>query len=147
MDYWLKGLGGGKREAWLRDDWQNERDGLLLRSATFGRRPSMRTGDGIVYYAVGHQVVFAAGTVESLPWKEESDGETRWPWRVRVKLPLMVDFVHDGVPLDDLNVDERFLRSSIKQHSHIRLSAAEYKAAVDLLSGKVAAELSGTSNG
>src|SRR4051794_39263487 len=107
MDYWLKGLGGGAREQLLRDDWQNERAGLLLRSATFGRRPAMRTGDGIVYYAVGHRVIFAAGSVTSLPWKEESHDDTRWPWRVRVNLPLLVQFVHDGVPLDELNVDGR----------------------------------------
>ena len=61
MDYWLKMLGGGPREKLLRDDWTNERSGLLLHSATFTRRPGIRAGDGIVYCAVGHRRVFAAG--------------------------------------------------------------------------------------
>jgi hypothetical protein len=50
-----------------------------------------------------------------------------------VTLPIFVDFIHDGVPLDELNVDGRYLRESIKQHSHIRLTPAEYEAAVEQL--------------
>jgi hypothetical protein len=134
MDYWLKMLGGGRREQLLRDDWMNEKDGLLLRAATFGRRPGIRTGDGIVYYGAGHRVFFAAGHAASLPYLAAND-ETFWPWRVNVTLPWTTEFVHEGVPLEHLNIDGRDLRDSIKQHSHIRLTEKEYAAAVMGLGG------------
>jgi hypothetical protein len=136
MDYWLKALGGGLREKLLRDDWMNERHGLLLHAATFSRRPGIRTGDGIVYYAAGHRVFFAAGHALSLPYLDEDD-ETRWPWRVNVKLRWTAEFVHDGIPIEHLNIDGRDLRDSIKQHSHIRLSEDEYAAAIKSLDGLV----------
>lgn len=129
MAYWLKMLGGGLRQQLLRDDWMNEKEGLLLRCATFARRPGIRTGDGIVYYAAGHRVFFAAGQATSLPYLD-ADDETRWPWRVNVTLPWRTEFVHDGVPMEHLNIDGRDLRDSIKQHSHIRLSESEYTEAL-----------------
>src|SRR4051794_37682395 len=112
MDYWLKMFGGGRREQLLRNDWMNERHGLLLEAATFPRRPGIRTGDGIVYYGAGHRVFFAAGHAISLPFQAEAYDETRWPWRVKVSLPWRVEFIHDGVPLEHLNVDDRDLRGS-----------------------------------
>ena len=129
MDYWLKALGGGAREALLRDDWQNERGGLLLKTATFPQMPRMRPGDGIVYYAAGRRVVFAGGTITSAPW-EDADDDSRWPFRVKVSLSVWVEFIHDGLPLEDISVGGRELRSSIRQHSHIRLSQSEYEAAM-----------------
>jgi hypothetical protein len=138
MDYWLKLLGGGLRGKLLRDDWTNERDGLLLRAATFARRPGIRRGDAIAYCAAGHRMVFAAGYATN-PARLESDDETRWPWRVEVSLPWKTEFVHQGVPLDHLNVDGRDLRTSIRQHSHIRLSRPEYEAAVAALGGEISA--------
>ena len=135
MDYWLKALGAGRRGHQLRDDWKNEKDGLLLTAATFGRRPGIRTGDGIVYYGAGYRVVFAAGYATSLAFHAENQEDTRWPWRVKVSLPWITEFIHDGVPLDDLNVDGRYLSESIKQHSHIRLTQLEFEAAVLGLGG------------
>jgi hypothetical protein len=137
MDYWLKMLGGGRREQLLRNDWMNERGGLLLGAATFPHRPGIRTGDGIVYYGAGHRVVFAAGYATSLPFLAESDDETRWPWRVKVSLRWTIEFIHDGVPLEHLNVSDRDLRNSIKQHSHIRLRPDEYEAAAKALGGSI----------
>jgi hypothetical protein len=135
MDYWLKTLGGGGRGALLRDDWQEEANGLLLRAATFPRRPGVRTGDGIVYYGAGYQVVFAAGYATSLPYQAESSEDTNWPWRVNVSLPWMVEFIHEGTPVDHLNVGDRDLGVSLKRRSHIRLTREEYEAAVNSLGG------------
>ena len=85
--YWFKTLGFRAREERLRDDWKNERGGLLLRFATFPkeRRPRIETGDGIVYYAAGYGVIFAAGKTTSLPFLDMDD-DSRWPYRVRVSL-------------------------------------------------------------
>ena len=94
----------------------------------------MAPGDGIVLYASGTGLFFAVGEVTSFPYRFEDDGQTDWPWRVNVKLAHSREFLHDGVPLEVLNVDERDLRKTIKRRSHIRLSAAEYDAAVRVLS-------------
>jgi len=105
--------------------------------ATFApsRRPSLGRGDGIVYYAAGWQLLFAAGTVKSYAYFKTDDGEADWPWRVNVELDeaYVRDFIHDGVPLDVLNVDGRDLRRLMRRRSHMKLSKEEYEAALDAL--------------
>jgi hypothetical protein len=134
MDYWLKAFGFGARRRRLRDDWKMERNGLLLEYATFPRLPRIRTGDGIVYYAAGHGVVFAAGTATSLPFLA-TDDDSAWPYRVRVSLQHALDFVHDGEPLENIST-RRALQLSIRQQSHIRLDVEEYEAAIRALEGR-----------
>lgn len=137
MRHWIKSLGFGARERRLRDDWKNEASGLLLNAATFpeGRRPSLATGDSIVYYAAGWQLLFAAGTVTSYSYLFEAEGDTPWPWRVNVDLDddYTREFVHDGVPIDVLDVDGRNFRTLIRRRSHMTLSDAEYQAALSAL--------------
>ena len=94
--------------------------------ATFPRRPGIRPGDRLVYYAVGHGVVFGVYEAISLPFRADS---SQWGWHVKVEPIIDLDFVHDGVPLEKLNVNGRDLRRSIRQHSAIRLKEAEAKAA------------------
>ena len=124
----------GAREQQLPDDWASIGNGLFHRAATFGGRPGMRTGDRIVLYASGWGVIFAVGEVTSLPYRHIDEGEEDWPWRVNVALARSRQFLHDGVPLDVLNVEERDLRNTIKRRSHLRLSPTEYDAAVRALS-------------
>ena len=129
-EFWLKALGTTADP--MPDDWRSIT--VLTHSATFGRHPSVKAGDGIVYYATGKGLVFAAGLVTSYPYQAESPTETHWPWRVNVRLDHQKDFIHDGVPLEDLSVGERDLKVSMRRRSHIRLSQAEYDAAVGALS-------------
>lgn len=132
MTYWLKAF--GLVHAPVDDDWKRHKDGLLTRKATFPRRSGVRPGDKLVYYAVGQRVVFGVYEATSLPFNAEPGGA--WGWHVKV-LPLVdVDFVHDGVPLENLNVDGRDLRRSIRQHSAIRLTDVEGEAAVSELSNR-----------
>jgi hypothetical protein len=135
---WIKSFGYGAREHRLRNDWKNTASGLLLHAATFGpiaRRPSLATGDGIVYYAAGWQLLFAAGTVTSYAYLFEAEGETPWPWRVNVQLDeeYTHEFIADGVPLDVLNVDGRIFGNLMKRRSHMALRPGEYQAALDAL--------------
>jgi hypothetical protein len=117
---WLKTLGGGARGGLLRDDWKNERGGILVHSATFPRRPAtMRPNDGIVYYAAGRRFIFAVGRITSDPYQAESYEHTNWPWRVHVSLQYDVDLISDGVPLEHLSIAGRDLTLSIKQHGYI----------------------------
>lgn len=133
-DFWIKALGMGAREQQLPDKWATIADGLFHNAVTFAGQPGMVPGDGIVLYASGTGLFFAVGEVKSFPYRFEEDGTTDWPWRVNVKLAHWREFLHDGVPLEVLNVDERDLRKTIKRRSHIRLSATEYDAAVRALS-------------
>src|SRR4051794_10084626 len=119
-EYWLKALGMGARGQQMPDDWRSIN--VLTHAATFGREPSVKAGDGIVYYASGKGLVFAAGEVTSYPYRAEDPSEANWPWRVNVRLDTQVEYIHEGTPLESLNVGDRDLRSSMRRHSHIRLS-------------------------
>lgn len=130
-EYWLKALGMGARGQQMPDDWRSI--SVLTRAATFGREPSVKTGDRIVYYAAGKGLVFAAGEVTSYPYRAEDPSEGDWPWRVNVRLDLQKEWIHDGAPLETLNVGKRDIRVSMRRRSHIRLTEDEYNAAVDAL--------------
>lgn len=129
---WIKSLGMGARARQLRDDWRNEREGLLDKALPFAARPGLGKGDGVVLYAAGVGLIFAVGRVTSHPFRDEADA-TDWPWRVNIELDQFREFLHDGEELQTLNVDERDLRIAIKRRSHIRLSETEFEAAVKAL--------------
>jgi len=133
--YWLKALGMSAVDKRLLDAWEDVEGGLLRDAATFGRRPSIASGDGIVYYAAGTGLIFAVGSATSYPYQATQRETTAWPWQVKVHLDHARQFVHDGVPLTNLNAGERDLRVSMKRHSHIQLTEDEYRAAVHSLSG------------
>ena len=95
----------------------------------------MRPGDRLVYYAVGLGVVFAVFEAISLHYQE--DPSDPWGCYLKVTPIIEVDFVHDGVPLEDLNLDGRDLLRSIRQHSAIRLDDIEGKAALAALAQRL----------
>ena len=135
MAYWLKALGMGARGEQMPDNWRNI--DVLTRHATFKRQSSFKPGDKVVYYASGKGLLFAEGDVTSAPYYVQEPGiESSWPWRVDVEINSSVDFIPRGPTLDDASVDGRELRRSIRQKSHIRLSEAEYRAAVDAIQSR-----------
>lgn len=133
-DYWIKALGMGARERQLPDNWESVDNGLFRKALTSAVQPGMRPGHGIVYYASGTGLVFAAGEITSFPYRFDDPDQLDWPWRVNVALTAWRDFVHDGVPLEALNVAGRDLRQTIKRRSHIRLRSPEYAEATRRLS-------------
>jgi hypothetical protein len=116
------------------DDWRSVGNGLFERAVTFAQKSSIEPGDKIVLYAAGWGAFFAAGTAESYPYPKEGDG--RWRWRVKLSLDHALPAIHDGIPLQLLNVDGRDLRVAMRRRSHIRLSEAEYEAAIQALAEK-----------
>jgi hypothetical protein len=133
MTNWIKSLGMGARGERFQDDWTRFQDGFFRTAITFSREPSLRNGDGVVYYGSGWGLVFAAGTVTSHPYRVDDAWTTEWPWVVNTALGHWREFIHDGVPLDSLNTGERDLRLIIKRRSHVRLSDAEFETAANLL--------------
>src|SRR4051812_5144347 len=116
MTDWLKSWGLPSDR--LEDDWKNLKNGFLTRRATYRRRPSVRPGDRLFYYAVGHRVVFGLYKVLSLPFQAEGDDE--WDWHVKVEPIVDLDALHDGIPVEDLNVAGRNLLISVRQKAAIR---------------------------
>src|SRR4051812_12612864 len=119
MTDWLKSW--GLPDDRLQDDWKNQLNGFFTRRASYRRRPSVRPGDRLFYYAVGHRVVFGLYDVTSLPFQSDEDGE--FEWQVKVKPVVDLDALHDGVPLENLNVGARphDLLMSVRQKAAIRL--------------------------
>lgn len=131
MRYWVKALGSAGDP--LPDDWRTIPE--LESSVMFARKPMIRRGDKIVYYAAGHRLVFAHGEVVSHPYQPATlpKGLEEYPWYVDVRLEYAEDYIRHGVPLSELSVGERMITASIRRRSHIQLIHAEYLAALDAL--------------
>jgi hypothetical protein len=54
-----------------------------------------------------------------------------------VSLSQIVEFVHEGTPLEHLNVSGRDLAQSVRRHAYIRLTKDEYETGVRSLGGEV----------
>jgi hypothetical protein len=131
MANWLKALGKGARGSRIPDDWRSVEEGLFEHTVTFAQRPNIVPDDRIVLYAAGWGAFFAAGTVESYPYEHDDGGP--WRWRIDYRPDQSVPALHNGIPLQTLNVDGRDLRVSMRRRSHIRLSDEEYAAALRAL--------------
>jgi hypothetical protein len=133
---WLKALGVTGHP--VDDDWRSKTP--LEKKVMFPRKPHIRPGDRLVYYAVGDGVIFAEGETRSIPYYEKTavgkDGR-HYPWWVDMHIDHGVEFVHKGIPLNGISVGERKLSKLMQRRSHIRLEPAEYKAAVRALSEQV----------
>lgn len=131
MTDWLKAWGLPSDQ--LQDDWKNQKGGFFTRRASYSRHPSVRPGDRLFYYAVGHRVVFGLYEVTSLPFQSDDDG--RFDWHVKVEPIVDLEFLHDGIPVEQLNVGARAsdLKVSIRQKSAIRLNPPEAQVAEEEL--------------
>ena len=130
--FWLKVVGGGLRGAPIPNDWRSWANGLMERASITTRRPSMKAGDGIVYYAAGTGLIFAAGEIVSHPYERpESREDANWPWRVDISLDPTAtkQFVHEGIRLKAIGVDPK----SIRQKGHIRITKRQYDRALQAL--------------
>jgi hypothetical protein len=93
----------------------------------------VQPGDGIVMYASGTGLVFAAAEATSHPFPAE-DGNPEAPWWVEISIVAAVDYIRHGVTLDALEVDGRRHNVRVRRRSHVNLSQREYDAAVEALS-------------
>jgi hypothetical protein len=88
----------------------------------------MAPGDRLIYYASVWRAVFAAVEVVSEP--EQTKPGTRWPWTVDVEPLLVIPLLDHAPPVEAIGVPAR----SMSQQSHIRISAAHYAQAIDVMS-------------
>ncbi len=126
MAHWLKMLGTGTGAM------DEEHVPSVLREIGFPRKPSVRVGDKVVLYALGHDRVFAIVQIYAPPFS--GDGSEAWhAWRCEVREAMSTSYA-DAPSLDALCVPgARNLRASMRQHSHIKLTPGEYEQAVAAL--------------
>jgi hypothetical protein len=129
---WLKSLGFADEERRLSDDWRSYDGGFFRDKVNFPQKPDVQPGDGLILYASGTGLVFAAATAISHPYPRP-DANPEAPWWVNVDIVAAVDYIHDGVTLDALDVDGRAHNVRVRRRSHVNLTQREYDAAVEAL--------------
>lgn len=127
MTIWLKSFGTVGN--WMDDDWIIS-DPSLLHSATFPQTPTgIKSGDKLVYYALGHRRVMAIAEVISAPYYAP-EVNPAWPGRCDVRMLAIMPFLRNAPLLEDVKV-YRDLKLSIRQRSYIRLTGEEYERVVE----------------
>jgi hypothetical protein len=129
MSYWIKSI--GTAEEWLFEDWY-EREPPWFACPGNGE-PSFEVGDRVLIYATGHQRLIGAVEVTSEARFDPEfvkkvggfDGD-RWPWVVDYDPLLIVPRVSRGPHLTRAGV----ATMSIRSHSHIVITAQQYRAGV-----------------
>jgi hypothetical protein len=76
-------------------------------------------------------VALSVGVVRAKSEWFHEGAEERWPYRIDTEI-VAARPISEGIALDSLS-DERELGKSIRQKSHIRLSDAEARAALEAL--------------
>lgn len=137
--FWLKALGVSGSP--MSDHWGTKKNppfgATLYEKVMFSRKPSIKQEDRLVYYAVGKGVIIAEGEAISIPYEAkgfEGSDKRPYPWWVNVRIDRSREFIHDGTPLEQISVGDRELSRIMRRRSHIRLTRAEYNAAVRALS-------------
>ena len=99
----------------------------------FSRRPSLRAGDRIVYWAVGSGRVLPDGEARFfalarvLSERPEQCTHPRWPWKVDVEFITAVERLSDAPRLSDIDARPR-------RNPEVRLTDAQGHRAERLLS-------------
>jgi hypothetical protein len=127
MATWLKLIGSARSPV---TEWEQEYVGFRK-----ANKPSIRTGDHLVFYAPGgSRRVFALAEAVSDPehdldYNPSKEGSCRWKLRVRYEINLPVT---SGVLIDEVS-SHRDLAKSLRQASHIRLLPEESESATSKL--------------
>jgi hypothetical protein len=135
--YWLKSVGSSDDQQ--ADDWM-ETDPQELTQVHFPEKgkPSVRTGDYLVYYASGHQRILGIVEVNGRPTKDS--GEKRWPWRCPVRPHLVINGIARSPLLNSMNGPERDFHRSVNQQSHIEITEEQYERALQALEDAFSAD-------
>jgi hypothetical protein len=136
MAWWIKVAGTGE-SAYTQERWDKRRARLLADGtgpSLFPKRPRIQRGDRLVVYASGSASLYGEGRViaveEVVSDEPEPSGHERWGWRLHTRLIAAVDELAAAPALREIGVSSR----SLRQHSHIRLTEAQGREALRLLS-------------
>jgi hypothetical protein len=128
MNYWLKSIGAS--DDLLDKNWLDDRKDLLdeIRFATNKRPSGVARDDRLVLYAAGWECFYGIAIVTSAEPREDL-AEERWPWVLDVRVPLVVPRLDLAPRLHEMDV----ATTSVRQQSHISLTAAQYEKAIKAL--------------
>jgi hypothetical protein len=105
--YWLKPLGVTEPHDPMPNDWAAGADldsyPLTTGPATHRRPPQMGRGDLVLFHAVVHVRVFAAGEIVGRPqWRKDPQYGERWPWLYPCRVDTWVPLVEQGPRTSDI---------------------------------------------
>jgi len=94
----------------------------------------VHAGDRLVLYAAGRERFFGIAIVLSAEsYEHDLPDEERWPWALDIEVPLVVPRLDLAPHLSEIQV----ANTSVRQQSHIRLTAAQYRLALGALLRRV----------
>lgn len=126
--YWVKTVNAGDQR--LATDWgylDQNRDWFMDR-IHFSKRPTLGTGDRMLYYATGHGCVFGAVAVPDGSVVHD-ESASRWAFSMRVRPLLLVPIASMNPRLADLGISNL----SIRSQSHIEIARDTYLNGVQML--------------
>jgi len=99
--YWLKPFGTSDPPRYVEAEWIGESDlssyEIISGPATPRKPPQMGRGDLVLFHAVGHVRLYAAGEIlETAHWKPHPYWGSRFPWAYPVRVDVWVPNVFDG---------------------------------------------------
>lgn len=135
MQYWIKVAGTGESaftdERWRERRARFEREGRL--PSLFPRRPRVARGDRLVLYASGSAAEYGEARIfaieEVVSEEPEPSGRERWTWMVETRLLAGAPSLAAAPGVREIGVSPK----SLRQHSHIRISPAQGRAAEELM--------------
>src|SRR3954454_14199146 len=135
MAWWIKVAGTGAH-AYTQERWDERRERMRREGSglsMFPKRPRVRRGDHFVVYASGSATLYGEGRFiaieEVLSEEPEPSGHERWRWQMTTRLVVGVEQIAAAPALREIGVSPK----SLRQHSHIRLSDGQGRAALELL--------------
>src|SRR4051812_39755390 len=135
MAWWIKVAGTGET-AYTQERWDERRARLRAEPTApslFPKRPRIARGDHLVVYASGSAARYGEGRFiaieEVISDEPEPSGHDRWRWRLHTRLVAAVDELAMAPALREIGVSPK----SLRQHSHIRLTEDQGRAALRLI--------------
>src|SRR3954471_1462700 len=131
MAWWIKVAGTGEH-AYTQERWDERRERMRREGSglsMFPKRPRVQRGDRLVVYASGSAALYGEprfiAIEEVLSEEPEPSGHERWRWQLETSLVLGVDELAHAPALRAIGVSPK----SLRQHSHIRLTEEQGRAA------------------
>ena len=131
--YWLKPLGVTEPPDAMENDWASDADldrySMTTGPASRRQPPQMGRGDKILFHAVIHVRLFAAGEILDTPkWQKDPIYGLRWPWLYPCRIDTWVPLIEHGPRTTEL-VPKRALGRIQRGGDFAALSKDEYEAA------------------
>ena len=121
MTYWLLLRGLGSKPLARRVDPEG------IRTQSSSKRPSVEPGDRAILYASVWQAIFGVAEIVGEP--EHDPARDRWAWRFPIRPLAVVTDLERAPAVEEAGI----FPQSLWRHSHIRLSAQQFRRASELI--------------